>query len=534
MKYKLRPDQKTIKNEILDVFEHDERVVLGAVTGFGKTIVAWDIIRTLARQNKRVLVLTHGRIDIRDNFRTSIARLPNACVINSSKDIPASRNAQSVIAIPQTIGYSGSSMGKIDMVIVDEAHQFYDGRVEQRILQKLKAENKDLKQLLLTATHYRFKNVPKILYSRERALESNHIANASISMLEIPCRLTASDFTPAKELKGSLNIDSKIEQSMDIVMNTIGDNPRKSIMITHSIDAADFVCNVLKRRYNTSVGKSHSECDKRSEEVERFKQDNSLKLLVVVNRANLGFDCPRLQYVIDLTMSRNVERIEQMFGRLLRKYKNTKKNYIKAYSQDDITYYQTIMSGVLALSLDDVYSNWDGSLDTLPILMPGKSTGTRSCTQGKHLILHAAIWDFAQYITLFRKGKTTTLADAIKKCRRMPEITFSYDACMEIASDFKSLTDWSKRNPRSYAFACKLQWQKKIAKQLGWRDKKWRRWVTRRKKKFTSCSYDSLKSRTSKYTSLPEWRNNNFDEFVFALKNNWHKKIAAAHGWPAP
>lgn len=528
--YALLPEQADVKRKILNKLKTNNRVLLGAVTGFGKTIVAWDLIKTFTRKKQRVLVLTHGQREVRTNFCTSLAAEGDFIEVSHRNDVAQSIKHKIVVTLPQTIKNHYRKLGIFDYVLVDEAHQFYDAPTVQSIVNHLRKLNPGLKEVLLTATHYRFQDLPKILFSRENALESKLISNASISLVELPDKIKSADFTISNELKQTVKIrKSKLKKFFDGVVEQISSTTMKSIVVVHNVETANYVYNLLKKTYKLrKIVLSHGKNDLYGSNIDRFKKEQELNILVVVNRANIGFDCKNVKYIIDLTMTKNIERMEQIFGRVLRRYRNCKKSLIKAYPMDSVHEYKILMSGVLALSVDEVYRDWDGSYKRLPILSP------RNESQGK-LLVDTFHWqngregrgkaknynDFEKYIEIFNTAKKVMLNEAIAIAKDIDKgINWkSFSGCKIYASNFTSLISWRKGDKSSYNYAYVKGWHRIIAKELGW--------VLSRK----NFTFDELISSAGKHESLVEWSRNEGATYHFAARRGWQRKIAENLGW---
>ena len=91
------------KKKILGLFRKNDIVLLGGSTGYGKTVVSWSSIEEWVRQKKRILVLTHGRKEIRENFSASKAAKIDFLVIKKSTDLQGSEKFSVVVSLPQTI-----------------------------------------------------------------------------------------------------------------------------------------------------------------------------------------------------------------------------------------------------------------------------------------------------------------------------------------------------------------------------------------------------------------------------------------------
>jgi hypothetical protein len=110
-----------------------------------------------------------------------------------------------------------------------------------------------------------------------------------------------------------------------------------------------------------------------------------VRLLIVVNRAQLGFDFSELFNFVDMTGSRNPDRIFQMFCRVVRSSKDEpshNKLFVKvlsrAFSEIQV---RAFMSGVLSLSTQENFEKWNGKGFSLLDIPVEKDDRKRS---GKH------------------------------------------------------------------------------------------------------------------------------------------------------
>lgn len=524
--YSLTRDQKLIKKEILAKLKLHHTILLGAVTGFGKTVVAWDLIKTFKRNKKRILVLTHGQREIRTNFTNSFAANKHF-EITSFKDAKDLDRHQVVVSLPQTLVSNLKKIKAFDYLIVDEAHQFYHASTVQKIIKHLLKSNSKLKKILLTATHYNFQDIPKILFSREKALKADLICNASISLDELPHKITAADFSSTKELKKTTYIKKEpIKRYFKKIIKIVNFTQLKSIFIVHNCQTADYIYQLLKDHKIPCI-LSHGKNDIYSKNIDAFKKNSSIKSLVVVNRANLGFDCKEVKYLIDLTMSKNISRIEQMFGRVLRKYKDEKKYLFKAYPQDFKEEYQLIMSGVMALSVDEIYKSWSGSyqdLKILPLDVINSDSDHLNIEDQKNPTIKKELKSFQEYIDVFKNtSKHVSLSEAIFQIRAIRSDKFyvkytTYDQLKKLASFYNSLREWEIKSKSSYATACKLKVQREIAKELNWNCR-------------SPLSHEEIKLEAAKYNSLSEWKKNSRSSYNAASNKKIQRQIAKELNW---
>jgi hypothetical protein len=93
--------------------------------------------------------------------------------------------------------------------------------------------------------------------------------------------------------------------------------------------------------------------------------------------------------------------------------------------------------------------------------------------------------------------------------------------CTAIASDYSSLFEWRKQHPSTYAHACGKNWQRRIARALGWR-------LPGSLRSYTECQEIA-----SNYGSLMRWRENDVRSYRYAVNRSWQKPIAKSLGWHA-
>jgi len=96
----------------------------------------------------------------------------------------------------------------------------------------------------------------------------------------------------------------------------------------------------------------------------------------------------------------------------------------------------------------------------------------------------------------------------------------TYDEILDIAAQFTSLTGWRKGYQAAYVYACKNKWQRQIADDLGWEPY---RPVFR--------SYEECRKTASVYSSLNEWQKAHRRSYLCACRKNWQREIAKELGW---
>jgi hypothetical protein len=101
----------------------------------------------------------------------------------------------------------------------------------------------------------------------------------------------------------------------------------KTLIYTKRTAQADIIYEILKDK-GVNVGISHSKNDKNSEEINAFK-DGKYDVMVVVDRAKLGYNDVNLMNIIDMSGTHNIDMIYQIFCRVLRGGPEMSKYYLK-------------------------------------------------------------------------------------------------------------------------------------------------------------------------------------------------------------
>src|SRR5690606_26327725 len=139
-----------------------------------------------------------------------------------------------------------------------------------------------------------------------------------------------------------------IEYTWAQVMRKLG----KTMIACARIKQAQYIADYLNKKGVGAVV-SESENDVDSENIKAFMENETTKVLIVVNRGILGFDYAELGCVIDMTCSTNIDRIYQLFSRVVRKDpKNKKKRklFVKVSPKIYDSYMHFVMTAMLTLT----------------------------------------------------------------------------------------------------------------------------------------------------------------------------------------
>lgn len=395
-------------DQLFEIDKHIEKtkVVLAACPGSGKTNMSICFIDNYLKKypNHRVLILPHGTTVLKSQFMENILKL----VPDFTYSTDLKSNPQVLISLPQTL--HRKNIGKFDLIVIDEAHQFYNADMVKSIINKTKPK----RQLLLTGTPSPFVKLNMIKNEFHISCVDMHIL-FNLGFMEDVCVENATttykydldDYNHKNELQGKikftqdetnetldlliksilkrlgsiLKIESKLYSMKEqtIKLNWGWGSIGKTMIVSRNQEQAKqikkyFEANDIK--YKLSI----SDTDSDSSQIEEFKNDKSCNMLIVCNRANIGFDYPDLINVVDLSGTANVDRLYQMFSRLIRKRKKKgqDKFFFKVVSNEMSNYFRYIMEGMLHLTHKDFLLKFNGkNFDRLKFPIREKITRNR-------------------------------------------------------------------------------------------------------------------------------------------------------------
>tara|TARA_Y100000389_G_scaffold119370_1_gene116532 strand:- start:571 stop:2010 length:1440 start_codon:yes stop_codon:yes gene_type:complete len=342
----LRDYQKNISDNIRNT--EKEKNVVAIAPGGGKTETSVQIISDYLEDNPndRVLVLTHSTTVLLNNFHERIEEIN----VNFTYSTDISEDVQVHLMIPQNYK---KIIGEYGLLIVDEAHENYLAPTVQTIIETIKPN----KQVLLTGSPSKFIGKPDY---NIQFVSTNEISDEYFSKLQI--ELVASDY----DWMDNYNDDNEVKEGFiytkDSTYNSLSyvmekliqrlkhslpaeevNNPTfitklkkwssvykqlgKTLIYTKRVEQADIIYDLLKDK-GVNVIKSHSKCDDDSDNIVKFK-NNEYNVLVVVNRAKLGYSDDDLMNIIDMSGTHNIDMIYQIFSRVLRGGPEMNKYYLK-------------------------------------------------------------------------------------------------------------------------------------------------------------------------------------------------------------
>lgn len=377
------------------------KAVVAAGTSSGKTY--YMIMRLILQywnksfKGKITLVIPAYQTALRTNFVDALMDFVNVAkvpftfkVCKGKEDVKKAieDKVEVIICLPTSVEKS-SNLPKIEQIFIDEAHGWYFATTIKKIIKRTKPEQ----QVLLTGTPFKF-NLRKAFYKFwvpvMDLFKQGLISNVETHIISSSYDFKNSDYNALHEVKTSKNLANK--KSLEKVLlgmirklrnpikahynvNRITSEAvgrlfkylDKTVIWCKSIEQAEFFTKTLRsyKGLENSVLISHSKCDPTSEMLYKFtqKENEDIKILVVVDRTKLGWSFKELFNGIDFTLSRNPATIIQMMARLFRLSENKPnkvKYFYKVSNSNDAGYYTVIMKAVLLLLDRNWYSIFDG------------------------------------------------------------------------------------------------------------------------------------------------------------------------------
>jgi hypothetical protein len=105
---------------------------------------------------------------------------------------------------------------------------------------------------------------------------------------------------------------------------------------------------------------SISDSDSDNELLRAWEQKQEYRVLIVVRRGILGFSDETLVNLVDMTMSKNINRMFQLYNRVTRKFGDTKKLYIKVVPANLSDYHSVFVAGMLSMLHEEWYTKFNG------------------------------------------------------------------------------------------------------------------------------------------------------------------------------
>lgn len=427
MKTLYKYQEALVRDILKELSAPSSKTVLAASPGAGKTFMTIEVLNRLLqkRPNLKILILAHGTKILRGQFFNEIIKHNTNFTKSEWESGQEWKDTSVTVAIPQSLT-NKDSIPEFDLVVIDEAHHYYNADMVQRLLKVSRAKH----QLLLTGTPSKFiyanKKDPKKPEFKILSMPMIDVMNTNpdqINELNIELAKTAYPFTKEDyvefggELKETVKYSKKdtrvsihnlvkalyahlanrhqkvrtkaIDNVLVNVENlsisrilSIFNRLEKTMIACHNIKQGEQVYEILSKMgvkcLLSHSGISNTDKDDRleSKNIKIFQEDKSYKILIVVGRGVLGLNYPELVNVVDMTGSMTIDRIYQLMSRAVRKHPaNKKKLFVKMMSEEFSGWTPHLMAAVLSLTHREWYEKYDGrNFMSLPIpaLVVGK------------------------------------------------------------------------------------------------------------------------------------------------------------------
>lgn len=340
--YQIKIAKQVVKNALSKNYDAS---VLAATPGSGKSTISHICINRYSSTytSSRIVVLTEGQTPLKEQYLNELA---NANVDINFTYGEFGSDAQVQVGLPQSI--QNIKWDEIDLLVVDEAHNFYFAETVQAIIRKYKVKH----QILMTGSPSEFNH-------------KNKFTSSSFGM----CFLSVEDLKKNGVFAG---VDMDIFRTTDRKKphQTIKDlmkfakkekyDTTKMMIACPSVEYAKSVRDYLKTT-GRKVSLSTSMNDKTNSEIAAFKAGET-DTLIVVNKGILGFNDNNITFLADLKSSSNLDTSNQLFSRVLRTHpKDLRKAYIRASNGvKDFNKQVLMLHKVKALMQRHIFKNYDG------------------------------------------------------------------------------------------------------------------------------------------------------------------------------
>jgi superfamily II DNA or RNA helicase len=329
-----------------------EAAVLAATPGAGKTTISQIVIQKYINKypNAKVLVLTHGQNLLKNQYIDSLNKpfIDIKFTFNDLKNLDKNNLPQVFVGIPQAM--VDFPLNKIDLLIVDECHEFYLKPMVQSIIKKIKPSH----QLLMTGSPSEFIKLKKMGKKYEMIyICGEELINYNVfSTVEL-------DVVPIQENRNT-NYTNDIKKMFSYAFNK-NKNLSKIMIAVNNIKQAYEVSKYLES-INRKVALSTFKNDKESDKIKDFKE-NKYDTLIVVQRGILGFSDNNITGVFDLRCSSDIDISNQLFSRVLRKHPdNIEKFYYRCGNRftKDFNNQVIMLHKIKAMLRKSIFTQYDG------------------------------------------------------------------------------------------------------------------------------------------------------------------------------
>jgi superfamily II DNA or RNA helicase len=367
----LKPFQGILKKKMHLGFRRNNKVLVNALCGTGKTLLAESLIEDIVAEGKRVAISTYSVMDIRKQWYEKIEQyssdlIKHTQIVVSKADFAKNRDRSLplvcngnisnkkliTIFIPQSIK---SHMGIFDYIIIDEAHEYLDKGTQLKEIIK-NHSHKNTKFLGLTGTGHEligaerfFEGSELVIYDMLTGLRDGAVNKCEFHIeafkFELPkncykknelnntgCSRVKRAFIN-KRGKKLLKEPSYVAAKLTSLINNV--KGKTLVVIPHGRGLEKLICNHI----NVEIGKNREVAVYKTTSLDQLtidrneakfrKMDSGYDFMVVKDMCGTGWDFPELLNVIDFTFTKNPGVMVQRAARAIRKVNPNESSYKK-------------------------------------------------------------------------------------------------------------------------------------------------------------------------------------------------------------
>ena len=322
--------------------------VLAAAPSSGKSTIIIHALNSFleSQPNARVVILTHNQNVLKnqmiENFENPNVEIKFTFGIFGS-------NSQVEIGIPS----NASKISKMDLLVVDEAHQYY----WEPMVDAIVAKHSPKYQILMTGSPSFFNKYNKAVDNSSKSakkfgmhfIAANELMNGVLSAIDIDV----------------VRVDKK--QNIDKIEAVFAQAKKENYDMTKlmwackNIKEAQAVAYYLRQEFGRTVYISTSENDSDSQAIQDFI-DSKDGVLIVVNKGILGFSDSNITCLIDFKCSKDLDTRNQFFARGLRVHpQGIRKAYISVSNSRNWNKEGQVLNQMISLMDREVFMRYDGT-----------------------------------------------------------------------------------------------------------------------------------------------------------------------------
>lgn len=317
--------------------------VLAACPSAGKTTISHILLNKYfaQRPSARVIVLTEGQNTLKNQY---LEELKNAHTPINFTYGGFDSDAQVRVGLPQSINQLDWT--EVNLIIIDEAHNFFSADMVQSIIKKLNPPH----IMLMTGSPTKFN-----LHNKQEKTQYG-IHYISAEELQDMGVFSAANMDVVRVFDKK-DVETVVNRAIETA-KAKKDDISKIMVACPTIPYAIRVSMQLKKLGYT-VALSTSNNDPEDQEIKNFKAGKA-NALVVVGKGILGFNDSNITALFDFKSSDNLDTSYQLFARVLRVHsKRITKTYYRIADKDFNKQVLTLHK-MLGLMKRDIFKGFTG------------------------------------------------------------------------------------------------------------------------------------------------------------------------------